>query len=247
MNRSNRVISSAAALIAVFFAASSSAQPPSPPPGTSAQKPLKGDNAAAKAAKADGKATPAEAKPEKSDSKENAPGAEKKPHHHADPSKGDGEHGRGPMPGAHPYERGGFRRLGEDFRQGRVKKAELKERLAAMHETKKDRRRDHQKALERRWGATLAHPACREELRHHARREAFLGRALFLAQTEVTKDKEKVVERIEKLIAKEDERHARAMERLKSMPPRTGPSAMPSAMPSALPTPAGSAAKAGER
>ena len=243
MNSSNRVISSTAALMAVFFAASTSAQAPSPPPGSSAPKPLKAaDNAAAKAAKADEKATRADAKPEKSDSKENAPG-EKKPHLHADPSKGDGEHGRGPMHGVHPYERGGFRKLGEDFRQGRVKKAELKERLAAMHESKKDRRRDHQKALESRWGATLAHPACREELRHHARREAFLGRALFLAQTEVTKDKEKVVERIEKLIAKEEERHARAMERLKSMPPRTGPSAMPSA----LPTPAASAEKAGEQ
>jgi len=236
MNSSNRVISSAAALIAVFFAASTSAQPPSPPPGNSAPKPLKADNAAARAAKADAKA-------EKSDSKENAPGAERKPHDHADPSKGDGEHGRGSMHGAHPYGHGGFRKLGEDFRQGRVKKAELKDRLAAMRETKKDRRRDHQKALESRWGATLAHPACREELRHHARREAFLGRALFLAQTEVTKDKEKVVERIEKLIAKEDERHARAMERLKSMPPGTRPSAMPSA----LPTPAASAAKAGEQ
>jgi hypothetical protein len=228
MNSSNRMISSAAALVAVFVAASTSAQPPNPPPGNSAARPLKAaDNAAAKTPKADEKATR----------------AEKKPHLHADPSKGDGEHGRGPMLGGHAHGPGGFRELGEDFRQGRVKKAELKDRLAAMHESKKDRRHDHQKALERRWGATLAHPACREELRRHARREAFLGRALFLAQTEVTKDKEKVVERIEKLMAKEEERHARAMERLKSMPP----GAPPSAMPSALPPPAASAAKAGER
>ena len=162
MNSSNRVISSGAALIAVFFAASTSAQPPNPPPGNSGQKPLKAtDNAPVKAAKADEKAT-------RADSKENAASAEKKPHVHADATDGQGEHGRGPMQGAH--ERGSFRKLGEDFRQGRVKKTELKERIAAMHESNKDRRRDHQKMLERRWGATLAHPACREELRHHARR-----------------------------------------------------------------------------
>ena len=237
MNSSNRVISSRAALIAVFFAASSSAQPPSSAPGNSAQKPLKAaDHAAAKAAKGDEKAT-------RTDGKDNAADAEMKRHMHPDASDGEGEHGRGPMHGAHPHGPGGFRKLGEDFGQGRVKKAELKERIAAMHESKTDRRRDHQKMLERRWGATLANPACREELRHHARREAFLGRALFVAQTEVTKDKEKVLDRIEKLIAKEDERHARAMERLKSMPPGAGPSAMPSA----LPTPAASAGKAGER
>jgi hypothetical protein len=154
------------------------------------------------------------------------------------------------MMGGHHHGRRGWRALGEDFREGRLKKGELKDRLAAMRDTMKERRREHQKMLEERWGATLANPACREELRHHARREAFLGRALLVAETEVTKDKEKVIERIKKLMEKEDARHARAMERLKAMPGGAAPSAMPSAapaMPSAAPAPSASAAKVGDQ
>jgi hypothetical protein len=109
-----------------------------------------------------------------------------------------------------------------------------------------ERRKEHREGLKKRWGATLAHPACRDELRHHARREAFLSRALFLAQTEVApKDKDKLVERIQKLVEKENERHARAMERLKSAPPGAS-AAAPAAAPTAAPAPA-APAKAGEK
>jgi hypothetical protein len=82
----------------------------------------------------------------------------------------------------------------------------------------------------------------REELRHHARREAFLTRALFIAQTEPVKNKEKIIARIEKLIEREDERHAKAMERLKANP-NAAASASASAAPSAAPAPSALTAK----
>jgi len=139
---------------------------------------------------------------------------------------------------------GALHALIEDLKHGKVKKAELKDHLAKLRENMAERRKHHQGELKARWGATLAMPAVREELQHHARRMARLNRAMLLAQTELTKDKDKVVERIDKLIDKEQERHERAMERFKSMP--TTPAA--SAGPAASAAPAVSAAvKAGDK
>jgi hypothetical protein len=56
---------------------------------------------------------------------------------------------------------------------------------------------------------------------------ARLNRALLLAETEVTKDKDKLIERIQKLIDKEQERHERAMARFKSTPATPAGSAAP--------------------
>lgn len=125
--------------------------------------------------------------------------------------------------------RGALRALIDDLKQGKVKKAELKDHLAKLRATMGERRKHHQSELKARWGATLAMPAVREELQHHARRMARLNRAMLLAQTELTKDKDKVVERIDKLIDKEQTRHERAMERFKSMPSTPAASAGPAA------------------
>lgn len=137
--------------------------------------------------------------------------------------------------------RGALRALIEDLKQGKLKKAELKDHLTKLRDNLAERRKHHQGELKARWGATLAMPAVREELQHHARRMARLNRAMLLAQTELTKDKDKVVERIETLIDKEQRRHERAMERFKSMPKTPAGSAAPAAS-------AGSAApKAGDK
>ncbi len=133
-----------------------------------------------------------------------------------EPGKGHGAHGA-------------MRALIEDLKQGKLKKAELKDHLAKLRDNMAERRKQHQGELKARWGATLAMPAVREELQHHARRLARLNRALLLAQSELTKDKDKVVERIQKLLDKEQERHDRAMERFKSMPNTPAASAAPAA------------------
>jgi hypothetical protein len=64
---------------------------------------------------------------------------------------------------------------------------------------------------------------------------ALLNRAMVLAETEA-KDKDQLTDRISKLIDKENERHERAMERLKAMP-APAPSAAASA-PAPAPAPA---------
>jgi hypothetical protein len=109
--------------------------------------------------------------------------------------------------------------LREDLKSGKITKQELKDRLAKLKETLPDRRREHREAIKRRWGATLAQPAVKNELTIHARRLAQLNRALLLAESERQgKDKDKLVDRIEKLIDKENERHEKAMDRFKSGP-----------------------------
>ncbi len=144
-------------------------------------------------------------------------------------SKGDGrpdpggadvdKPGAGPKPG-HGNEgfRNAMRSLHEQLKAGTLKKEDLKAQLAKLRENSAERSKEHRRELGKRWGAALAQPAAREELKHHARRMAFLDRAMLLAQTEVTKDKDKVIERITKLIDKENERHERKMENLKSSP-----------------------------
>jgi len=113
--------------------------------------------------------------------------------------------------------RGGMRQLQGDLKTGKVKKEELKDRLAKLRESAGERGKQHRQELGKRWGGTLALPPVREELKNHARRMAFLNRALVIAETEA-KDKNKLSERISKLIDKENARHDRAMERFKSLP-----------------------------
>jgi hypothetical protein len=151
-----------------------------------------------------------------------------------------GEHGRPDADGGKPGGRGdGFRgamrQLREDLKDGKLKKGDLKDKLAKLRESSAERGKVHRQELGKRWGGTLALPAARDELKNHARRMAFLDRAMVLAETEA-KDKDKLTDRISKLIDKENERHERAMERFKSMPlPAT---AAPGAAPSAVPAPA---------
>ena len=107
--------------------------------------------------------------------------------------------------------------LHEDLKHGKVKQEDVKEHLAQLRSSVKQRQKDHREQLGQRWGGALAKPALREELRHHARRAALLNRAILVAQTDPNvKDKQKLVERIEKLIAKEDARHDKAMQRFEA-------------------------------
>jgi hypothetical protein len=145
-----------------------------------------------------------------------------------------GKPGDGAKPPGRPGERfhGAMRQLREDLKTGKLKKEELKDKLAKLRESASERSKEHRQELGKRWGSALAAPAAREELKHHARRMAFLDRAMLLAQTEAKdKDKDKLIERISKLIDKEEERHDRAMERFKATP--TTPGASASAAPAA--------------
>lgn len=157
-----------------------------------------------------------------------------------DKDKGDKEHAGGP--GHH-----GMRELFDELKQGKLKKGELKDRLGALKERRDERAKEHREELKARFGAALAAPPAREELEHHARRMAKLDRAMVLAETEVTKDKDKLKERIQKLMDKENARHEKAMERLKSSPATPGASA--AAAPATPPSPAAAVAvdKTGEK
>jgi hypothetical protein len=197
---------------------------PGDPPGKSGARPSE------LFGKPDGKADPAakgeHGKPDAEAAGADKPGADGKPGH--------GNQGF----------RNAMRELHERLKTGKLKKEDLKAELAKLHDNAGERSKEHRQELGKRWGSALAMPAAREELKHHARRMAYLNRALLLAQTEVTKDKDKVIERITKLIDKENERHERKMEQLKSAPgtPAASAAATPSAAPAAAAAPAASAA-----
>jgi hypothetical protein len=129
----------------------------------------------------------------------------------------------------HGHHASAMRALCEDLKHGKVKKGELKERLAALHASREERQKTHRAELGERWGKSLDSPPAHEELSHHARRSAFLNRALVVAETEAkVKEKDKLVARIEKLIEKENARHDQAMQRFPAAPePSTQPAAAP--------------------
>lgn len=137
----------------------------------------------------------------------------------------------GAMPGMHGEDGGGdagaarrhgydnaLRELYQELKDGKVKKEDLKAKLAQLQDTREQRRKEHQEDVGKRWGAALAQPPAREELKVHARRLALLNRALVLAQADTKPDKDKTIERISQLIDKENARHDKAMSRFQSQP-----------------------------
>jgi phage terminase small subunit len=137
----------------------------------------------------------------------------------------------------------GMRELMSEMRAGRLKKDELKERLVKLHEQREDRIKEHRQRLKEAFGGALGAPAAREELEHHARRMARLERAMILCETETVKDKDKLKDRIQKLLDKENARHQRVMESLKAT---VGAPAASAGAASPLTSPSPSASAAGK-
>ncbi len=92
----------------------------------------------------------------------------------------------------------------------------LRARWKKLRETRKERRKERRAKIKEKWGEdALKRPAVRAALRVHARRKARLHRIRALAKAA---DKTAIVERVDKLIAKEDKRHNKHMEVLKAQP-----------------------------
>jgi hypothetical protein len=184
-------------------------------PGDAAAVPGKAEPARGEPAKGEhGKPDEAAAAPGKDDGK--------------DKGKDEGKARRGPH---------AMRDLFAELKAGKLKKGELKDRLGELKEQRDERMKEHREELKTRFGAALAAPSAREELEHHARRMAKLDRAMVLAETEVTKDKDKLKERIQKLIDKENARHEAALEKLKAAQPAAGAAAAAPAAPATPPAP----------
>jgi hypothetical protein len=84
---------------------------------------------------------------------------------------------------------------------------------AKRKETRAERRRDRRDEIKRKWGDLHTHPAVTNELRHHARRMAFLQRMRAVATDD---SKDDLVTKIDELMEKEKARHDKKMEHLKS-------------------------------
>jgi hypothetical protein len=190
-----------------------------------------------------GKGKPAEARPDKAPAgkpergKPEAATGEQKGHkdHAGKPDRAGKEEGSDDDAVGHSGPRGGMRELFGELKAGKLKKGEVQERLGKLREKRDERAKAHRQQLKERFGNVLAMPAAREELEHHARRMARLDRAMVVCETEPVKDKDKLKERIQKLMDKESARHQQAMERMKSMPTTPAASAAAPASPPAAP------------
>jgi hypothetical protein len=102
--------------------------------------------------------------------------------------------------------------------QNRDEEAKAPGQDDAKAQTRAKRRQDHRGELKRQYGLELLkRPAVLAELKTHAWRMARLERMQNLAEAITNADKrKKTLARLEKLITKEKERHARQMEHLKS-------------------------------
>ena len=181
--------------------------------------------------------------------REGMPGHPGMPGHEGMPGMRDGgappgmhdEERDGGAPGHHRY-RNAVHELYQELKDGKLKKDELKAKLAQLKETRSERQKEHREEVGKRWGATLALPPARDELTLHARRMAFLNRALVLVQDDTKPDKQKTIDRISKLIEKENARHDQAMARIQAQP-----AAAATAAPTAPAAPAASVPSGGSK
>jgi hypothetical protein len=119
---------------------------------------------------------------------------------------------------------------------------ELARRWRAFAESRHERRERHRAALVRELGQRLSDPQIKAELKLHSTRVAELSRMRFLAENSRTgRAREQLLERIEKLSARETSRHKGRMASLLSARP------LPSASAAAVVAPAASASAGGPR
>ena len=115
---------------------------------------------------------------------------------------------------------------------GAALREELSRKWRALSESRLERRERHRAALVRELGQRLSDPQIKDELRLHATRVAELARIQFLTENGRTgAEREKLLERITKLSARETARHRSRMAAL------LGARALPSGSAAAPPTP----------
>jgi chromosome segregation ATPase len=90
-------------------------------------------------------------------------------------------------------------------------KKELSEALSKLRETRAERRKELRAELRQKYGANLQNAAIREELRTHASRIARLNQIKRIADAE---EKDKIEDRAEKLIERENTRHEKQIAKL---------------------------------
>jgi hypothetical protein len=94
---------------------------------------------------------------------------------------------------------------------------QFKKQVAEWKESREKRREEQRQALIARWGAAVTKPTVADELRLHAKRLARLQRFEELIATEKQGDaRTRMLDRVQKMREKEEQRHERAMQRLQN-------------------------------
>ncbi len=169
-------------------------------------------------------------------------GAAAPPAGSAPPPAGSAE---GRFPGRGPGEHGGprFHMMTPEMRQKlRDKKfdpEQFKKQVAEWKESREKRREEQRQALIARWGAAVNKPTVADELRLHAKRLARLQRFEELIATEKQGDvRTRMLDRVQKMREKEEQRHESAMQRLGNQAAAPSNSAVAPAATAPSPAPA---------
>lgn len=130
-----------------------------------------------------------------------------------------------------------YEKLRDEFKAGKISKEDFKAKVAKLHDSIAERRKIEAAQNKQEWGELVERIEVHTEMQDHARRIAYLDRALVVAETEV-KDAEqaKLVARINALRDKENARHQAAMEKFRAALKPAAPAAS-----AGTPAPAGSA------
>jgi hypothetical protein len=110
-----------------------------------------------------------------------------------------------------------FEALRDEFKAGKISKEDFKAKVAKLHDSIAERRKIEAARNKQEWGELVERTEVHTEMQDHARRIAYLDRALVVAETEV-KDAEqaKLVARINALRDKENARHQAALEKFRA-------------------------------
>lgn len=113
---------------------------------------------------------------------------------------------------------------GADSPAAKEAKDDLKDARKDLREARRERAKAKKAELKAKWGDLLGRPAVKQELRLHAMRMAKLHRMAKLAKE---KGKDDLAKRVDALVAKENARHDKRMEQLKTQGGDDNPGAAP--------------------
>jgi hypothetical protein len=117
----------------------------------------------------------------------------------------------------HQEYRSQVEKLHEQLSAGKITREQFKEEVIKLHASYGARAKEEGDEIKKRWGALLKRPDVHKELADHARRVAYLDRAVVVTEQEVSEPpRAQVLARIKELRNKETVRHEAAMKQFAS-------------------------------
>jgi TolA-binding protein len=117
----------------------------------------------------------------------------------------------------HQQYRSRIEKLHDELSAGKITREQFKDELTKLHATFAERAQDEGNEVKKRWGALVRRADVYDELKNHARRIAYLDRAVVVVEQDVSEPpRAQLMTRIKDLREQENARHEAAMKRFAS-------------------------------